>query len=52
MLAFEINQHLLPKKLSWFLWLICCGLVVCDSVLTFHDVTGYYVFNRIFDMTR
>lgn len=52
MLTFEINEYSLPKRMFWYLWLVCCGLVVCDSVLTFHDVTGYYVFNRVFDMTR
>lgn len=52
MLTFEVNDYVLPKKLFWSLWFVCCGLVVCDSVLTFHDVTGYYVFNRVFDMTR
>jgi len=52
MLTFEINEYSLPKRMFWYLWLVCCGLVACDSVLTFHDVTGYYVFNRVFDMTR
>lgn len=52
MLTFEVNEYLLPKKLFWYLWFVCCGLVVCDSVFTFHDVTGYYVFHRVFDMTR
>lgn len=52
MLTLEINEYSLPKRMFWYLWLVCCGLVACDSVLTFHDVTGYYVFNRVFDMTR
>ena len=52
MLTFKVNEQSLPKQLFWYLWLVCCGLVVCDSILTFHDVTGYYVFNRVFDMTR
>mgnify|MGYP000178996673 CR=1 FL=1 len=52
MVNLSVNANSFPRKLSWYLWLVCCGLVVCDSVLTFHDVTGYYVFNRVFDMTR
>lgn len=52
MVDVSFNASAFPRTLSWYLWLVCCGLVVCDSVLTFHDVTGYYVFNRIFDMTR
>jgi hypothetical protein len=52
MVNITINPESFPQKLSWYLWLLCCGLVICDSVLTFHDVTGYYVFNRVFDMTR
>ena len=51
-MSITINANSFPRQLSWYLWLVCCGLVVCDSVLTFHDITGYYVFHRIFDMTR
>jgi 4-amino-4-deoxy-L-arabinose transferase-like glycosyltransferase len=52
LVSITINANSFPRQLSWYLWLVCCGLVVCDSVLTFHDVTGYYVFHRVFDMTR
>ncbi|EHQ57085.1 hypothetical protein OMB55_00008060 [gamma proteobacterium HIMB55] len=52
MVNITVNPESFPQKLSWYLWLVCCGLVICDSVLTFHDITGYYVFNRVFDMTR
>ena len=52
MVNVSVSASSFPRKLSWYLWLVCCGLVVCDSVLTFHDVTGYYVFYRVFDMTR
>jgi len=52
MVNVSVHASSFPRTLSWYLWLVCCGLVVCDSVLTFHDVTGYYVFHRVFDMTR
>lgn len=52
MVNVSVSASSFPRTLSWYLWLVCCGLVVCDSVLTFHDVTGYYVFHRVFDMTR
>ena len=43
MVNVSVHASSFPRMLSWYLWLVCCGLVVCDSVLTFHDVTGYYV---------
>lgn len=52
MVSIVVTADSFPRKLSWYLWLVCCGLVVCDTVLTFHDITGYYVFHRVFDMTR
>ena len=52
MMTISIDSQSFPQKLSLYLWMVCCLLVVCDSALTFHDVTGYYVFHRIFDMTR
>ena len=52
MVNVSVHASSFPRMFSWYLWLVCCGLVVCDSVLTFHDVTGYYVFYRVFDMTR
>ena len=52
MVNVSVHASSFPRMFSWYLWLVCCGLVVCDSVLTFHDVTGYYVFHRVFDMTR
>lgn len=52
MVNITLKPESFPKKLTWYLWLACCGLVACDSILTFYDITGYYVFNRVFDMTR
>lgn len=49
-IAIDANSFL--RKLSWYLWLVCCALVLCDFVFTYLDVTGYYVFRRSFDMTR
>ena len=52
MVSIAVNADSFPRRLSWYLWLVCWGLVICDTVLTFHDITGYYVFHRVFDMTR
>ena len=52
MISITIKSETLPQRMSWYLWLVCCFLVLCDFVFTFRDITDYYVFYRIFDMTK
>ena len=52
MVAFELDAHLSPKKVFWCLWAICGLLLVADYAFTYLDLTGYYVFERTFAMTK
>lgn len=51
-LSLDINPHLQSKIAFYWLWSACWVMVVFDYLFAYRDITGAYVFRRVFSMTR
>lgn len=51
-LSFDVEPHRQSKIAFYWLWSACWVMVLFDYLFAYRDITGAYVFRRVFSMTR